>query len=193
MRQRLFDLMISTEQFKLISKSRDPFSRLEDFINSINKNTIKLYIVFTSNSEETNKNSLVTKNKVHSFDDYTKLKLPLYLICFLKLCEERSMSQSNDVHINSYNNLIKENKYLKQRKLNHMIIMWRQLPNNVFRILSFVTKGYHEFNLADERYFVTEVGGETAVKIVESWNRFNNFSDTDKLTTFTKAIMMMMV
>lgn len=194
-KQRIIDLIQSGSNGKAdFDNIKSTFNKFKNFLSKINENTIKLFIFFTNS--DTNKVVAVNGTEMNSFDNYIDLNLPLYLIHFLKFCEEMTITCSNGVNINGYDNLVKENMYQKDRNCNQIILMWKDIGMGRFRILSFVSSNFNEFDFFEKKFFIYEVGGIRHEEVEESWKVFNEITVLDlledmKLISFIEGISKM--
>mgnify|MGYP000501165354 CR=1 FL=1 len=182
-KQRILDILESSAGKKANEDNiKDLFGKLQTYLNKINSNSIKLYFLLNQNTKNTILAKLNDDKEVTSFDDYLELNLPLYLVHFLKQCEEKNLIESNNIVINCFENLKKENIYQKKRGCNQFVLMWKEIYPNKYKILSFISSNFNEFDFDEKKYFITMVGGDTLEESDNSWKNYNSTNILDLLS-----------
>jgi len=131
----------------------------------------------------------VKREEDHHYSGYSELGIPLYIIHFVKYCNKEKIIFGDKITLTTYENLCKENNYRICRIAGHMILMWKQIKENSYAILSIIPKDIDELDFNQNKYFVTVVD----IDDITSWQKFNTLSRVElyheqKLKSFKDAL-----
>lgn len=174
--------------------------KFKEFIVNMTENTNSLTNLLESfNGDISNNNGIInTSSTIISYNEYLKIKLPLYLIHFIKYCKETNIEFPHNVHLTNYKNLLKEQDYKDERDASQIIIMWKDLGNNRHAILSFITDDLNELDINQDKYFISYVGGKTSHQIEYTWERYNrtkleDLIELNKLKSLKECLLDLLV
>jgi len=146
--------------------------KVKIFIDKMEKNTDDILTIL--NEYCSHKENIVDI----SYDKYLSLNIPLYLIHLIKKIYEGNIQLPDNICINNYENLQKENIYREARKANQMILMWKNLGEGYYCILS-MCGGYDELDPLQNIFFTSIIGGKAVNQVVCSWDIFNRFTKAE--------------
>lgn len=165
---------------EIVDKIKMFMSNLETF--SINLINMIEKFPKTNNQEISNTKSdnSTRENKKISYDKYINLSLPLYVIYFFKKSSICTIKLPSCVSITSYDNLVKESEYKSLRTCHQVILMWKNIGNGCYIILSIILADINEIDFYQKRYFISYVGGTNINECEHNWNAYNKIN-VDKL------------
>ena len=187
-RNKIIDILSNQNE---INPKHDDVNEIVDkikmFISNLEMFSINLINLIEkfpkANNKEisnSNNNNNSKENKNISYDKYINLSLPLYVIYFLKKSLACTVKLPSCISITSYDNLVKENEYKSLRKCHQVILMWKNIGNGCYIILSIILADINEIDFYQKRYFISYVGGADIKECEHNWNAYNK-TNIDKL------------
>ena len=168
------DIGMVIKKFKeFITNMTDNTNSLTNLLSSFNNEAFGNEYESPGNKLFAHNEIIKSSNKIINYNEYLQIKLPLYLIHFIKYCKDTNVEIPRNIYLTNYGNLLKEQNYKNQRDASQIIIMWKDMGNNRYALLSFITTDLNELDIDQDKYFISYVGGKTTSQVEHTWEKYN--------------------
>jgi len=149
------DIGMVIKKFKeFITNMTDNTNSLTNLLSSFNNEAFGNEYESPGNKLFAHNEIIKSSNKIINYNEYLQIKLPLYLIHFIKYCKDTNVEIPRNIYLTNYGNLLKEQNYKNQRDASQIIIMWKDIGNNRYALLSFITTDLNELDIDQDKYFI---------------------------------------